>query len=61
MKQYFEIFFNDGSRELAHGKRELNKLAKRFDFSVEEVLRDGDAVLWGDDGDPVGGVQKLNL
>ena len=57
--QYFEIFFNDGTRQLAHGLRELKTMSKRFDFDADEVIRDGDCVLWDQDGDPVGGVQKI--
>ena len=58
-REIFIMWFQDGSeRTEIWGRRELRKLAKRFDFNADEVLRDGETEMLDDDGDVIGGVFK---
>jgi len=59
MMKYFEIWFNDSSRELALGIEQLKELSQRFNFDYDEVIRDGEIVLFDDSGEAIGGVQTL--
>ena len=58
-REIFIMWFQDGSeRTEIWGRREFGKLAKRFDFNADEVLRDGETEMLDDDGDVIGGVFK---
>jgi hypothetical protein len=51
------IWFQDGQgRELILNRKELEAMAARFDFSADEVLRNGGADFTDADGDIIGGV-----
>ena len=55
-KEEFTMWFQDGQgRTAIWGRRELRKLAKRFDFDADEVLQTGETKMLDDDGDVVGG------
>ena len=58
-REIFIMWFQDGSeRTEIWGRRELRKLARQYDFNVDEVLRDGETEMLDDDGDVIGGVFK---
>ena len=53
------IWFQDGQgRELILNKEELRTMAARFDFSADEVLRNGGADFTDADGDIIGGIYE---
>jgi|TARA_B100000900_G_scaffold290782_1_gene249599 hypothetical protein len=58
-KETFVMWFQDGSeRTEIWGRTELRKLARQYDFNVDEVLRDGETKMLDDDNDVIGGVFK---
>lgn len=57
--EWFYMWWQDGSNQTAiHGRRELRRMAKRFDFDPDEVIRSGETSMLDEDNDPIGGVYK---
>lgn len=57
MKEWFTLWFQDGGgRTAIHGRRELRKFAKRFDFNADEVISKGETFIEDQDAETIGGV-----
>ena len=61
-KEWFTMWFQDGGgRQSIWGRRELRKLAKRFDFDADEIIREGETLMEDECGDTIGGVFRESM